>query len=69
MSIITLLSSEHVFICIFFGCIRVNTEYERLWERLGFTKAGLIPKAGRLKKRGGEGEEFVDAWVYYKSFV
>lgn len=40
----------------------------RLWEALGFTKAGLIPNAGHLKKEGG-GEEYVDAIVFYKSFV
>ncbi|KAG6837078.1 hypothetical protein H0H93_015346 [Arthromyces matolae] len=40
-----------------------------LWERLNFTKAGLIPRAGRLKQRDGEGEEYVDAYVFYKSFV
>ena len=40
----------------------------RLWEALGFTKAGLIPNAGRLKKEGG-GEEYVDALVFYKSLV
>ena len=40
----------------------------RLWESLGFIKAGLIPGAGRLKKDGG-GEEYVDALVFYKSFV
>lgn len=32
-------------------------------------KAGLIPNAGRLKKEGGGGEEYVDALVFYKSFV
>ncbi|GLB37740.1 putative acetyltransferase (GNAT) family protein [Lyophyllum shimeji] len=41
----------------------------KLWERLGFTKAGLIPRAGRLKRRDGQGEEYVDAFVFYKSFV
>ncbi|KAJ7594944.1 hypothetical protein C8J56DRAFT_928050 [Mycena floridula] len=40
----------------------------KLWERLNFTKAGLIPRAGRLKRKDGDGEEFVDAWVFYKSF-
>lgn len=40
----------------------------RLWEALNFTKAGLIPKAGRLKRMDGEGEEYVDAIVFYKSF-
>lgn len=41
---------------------------QRIWERLGFIKAGLIPKAGRLKRVDGPGEEYVDAWVFYKSF-
>jgi hypothetical protein len=40
-----------------------------MWERLGFTKAGLIPRAGRLKRKDGQGEEYVDAWVFYKSFL
>jgi hypothetical protein len=39
-----------------------------LWESLGFAKAGLIPKAGRLKKEGG-GEEYIDAIIFYKSFI
>ena len=41
----------------------------RLWERLGFTKAGRIPRAGRLKRADNNGEEYVDAWVFYKSFI
>ncbi|PPQ98402.1 hypothetical protein CVT24_004081 [Panaeolus cyanescens] len=41
----------------------------RLWEKLGFSKAGLIPKAGRLRTKDGKGEEYVDAWVFYKSFI
>lgn len=41
---------------------------QRLWEKLNFTKAGLIPKAGRLRRSDGPGEEYVDAWVFYKSF-
>lgn len=41
----------------------------RIWESLNFTKAGLIPKAGRLKRADGQGVEWVDAWVFYKSFV
>jgi len=45
-----------------------NVASLRLWETLGFTKAGLIPNAGRLKKEGG-GEEYVDAIVFYKNFV
>ncbi|THH14475.1 hypothetical protein EUX98_g9607 [Antrodiella citrinella] len=45
-----------------------NTASVKLWEALGFTKAGLIPRAGRLRKADGSGEEFVDAWVFYKRF-
>lgn len=41
----------------------------RLWERLGFIKAGCIPRAGRLKRKDGNGEEYWDAWVFYKSFI
>ena len=41
----------------------------RLWEGLGFTKAGRIPRAGRLRTKDGEGEEYIDAWVFYKSFL
>ncbi|KAJ6589822.1 hypothetical protein DFH09DRAFT_1140199 [Mycena vulgaris] len=46
-----------------------NSASVRLWEGLNFKKAGLIPKAGRLRRRDGDGEEYVDAWVFYKSFV
>ncbi|KAF8653337.1 hypothetical protein AX16_004037 [Volvariella volvacea WC 439] len=46
-----------------------NVASVRLWERLNFTKAGLIPRAGRLKRKDGNGEEYVDAWVFYKSFL
>jgi len=45
-----------------------NVASVRLWERLEFVKAGLIPKAGRLKRTDGSGEEYVDAWIIYKSF-
>ncbi|TDL23011.1 hypothetical protein BD410DRAFT_787821 [Rickenella mellea] len=40
----------------------------RLWEQLRFTKTGLIPRAGRLKRTDGQGEEYVDAYVFYKDF-
>ncbi|KAF8178611.1 hypothetical protein K438DRAFT_1726214 [Mycena galopus ATCC 62051] len=46
-----------------------NAASVKLWEGLGFKKAGLIPKAGRLRRKDGNGEEYVDAWVFYKSFV
>lgn len=42
--------------------------FNRLWERLGFVKAGKIPRAGRLRTMDGTGEEYVDAWVFYKEF-
>ncbi|KAG9312121.1 hypothetical protein JVU11DRAFT_7409 [Chiua virens] len=45
-----------------------NVASVRLWEKLGFVKAGLIPKAGRLRRADGPGEEYIDAWVFYKSF-
>ncbi|CCL99223.1 uncharacterized protein FIBRA_01238 [Fibroporia radiculosa] len=45
-----------------------NVASVRLWEALNFTKAGRIPRAGRLKKADGSGEEFVDAWVFYRRF-
>uniref|UniRef100_A0A0G4I973 N-acetyltransferase domain-containing protein n=1 Tax=Chromera velia CCMP2878 TaxID=1169474 RepID=A0A0G4I973_9ALVE len=40
-----------------------NTASMRLWEKLGFKKIGLIPRAGRLKGLG-----FVDAWQYHMEF-
>ena len=40
-----------------------------IWERLGFKRVGLIPAAGRLRKADGSGEEYVDAAVYWRSFV
>ncbi|KAF5348702.1 hypothetical protein D9758_006778 [Tetrapyrgos nigripes] len=52
-----------------FGVLYPSHTLHLLWERLGFTKAGRIPQAGRLKRLDGKGEEYVDAWVIYKSFV
>lgn len=40
-----------------------------MWEKLNFMKAGRIPQAGRLKQKDGNGEEYVDAWIFYKSFL
>lgn len=48
--------------------IATDGTIRRLWEALDFTKAGRIPRAGRLKKVDGSGEEYVDAWVFYKKF-
>ncbi|KAF8583828.1 hypothetical protein K439DRAFT_1390119 [Ramaria rubella] len=47
-----------------------NVASVRIWDRLGFNKVGRLPCAGRLKRRAeeGGGEEYVDAWVMYKSF-
>ncbi|KJA27790.1 hypothetical protein HYPSUDRAFT_34937 [Hypholoma sublateritium FD-334 SS-4] len=53
-----------------FNLVYVNNGASvRLWEKLGFTKAGRIPRAGRLRTGDGQGEEYVDAWVIYRSFV
>lgn len=41
----------------------------KIWDSLGFTRAGLIPRAGRLRRVDGQGEEWVDAVVYYRSLV
>ncbi|KAE8267161.1 hypothetical protein A4X09_0g5178 [Tilletia walkeri] len=49
-----------------------NIASVRIWDNLGFIRAGLIPKAGRLRCEGERGdrgeEEYVDAIVFYKSF-
>ncbi|KAI0079281.1 hypothetical protein K474DRAFT_1705765 [Panus rudis PR-1116 ss-1] len=45
-----------------------NVASVKLWEALNFTKIGRLPRAGRLKKADGEGEEYVDAWIFYKQF-
>lgn len=50
-------------------CLMVIFSYYRIWDALGFTRAGLIPRAGRLRRADGNGEEWVDAIVFYKSFV
>lgn len=44
-----------------------NTASLRIWDSLGFERAGLIPNAGRLKSKtpGGE-DEYTDAVVYYR---
>ncbi|VDC00296.1 unnamed protein product [Peniophora sp. CBMAI 1063] len=41
----------------------------RIWDSLGFQRAGLIPRAGRLRKPDGSGEVWTDAVVFYKSFI
>jgi len=46
-----------------------NVASIRIWERLGFKRVGTIPEAGRLKTSDGNGEEYVDAAVYWKSFL
>ncbi|KAF8806542.1 acyl-CoA N-acyltransferase [Phlegmacium glaucopus] len=53
-----------------FNLVYVNNAASvKLWENLGFTKAGRIPRAGRLRTKDGKGEEYIDAWVFYKSFL
>ena len=52
-----------------FNLVYTNNEASvRLWEKLGFQNVGRIPEAGRLRKMGEDGEEFVDAWVIYGDF-
>ncbi|EIW80625.1 hypothetical protein CONPUDRAFT_57766 [Coniophora puteana RWD-64-598 SS2] len=52
-----------------FNLVYVNNQASlKLWDALGFTRAGRIPNAGRLRTKDGKGEEYVDAWVIYKSF-
>ncbi|KAN0125599.1 hypothetical protein V8E52_000806 [Russula decolorans] len=46
-----------------------NTGSLKIWDSLGFTRAGLIPRAGRLRRPDGNGEEWVDSIIYYRSFV
>jgi RimJ/RimL family protein N-acetyltransferase len=46
-----------------------NVASVKIWERLGFKRVGNIPGAGRLRKSDGSGEEYVDAAVYWKSFI
>ncbi|KAL7425227.1 hypothetical protein Q5752_000915 [Cryptotrichosporon argae] len=46
-----------------------NAASLRLWDKLGFTRVGVIPQAGLLKTGPGGAEEYVDAVVVYKSFV
>ncbi|KAH9855989.1 hypothetical protein C2E23DRAFT_866553 [Lenzites betulinus] len=45
-----------------------NVASVKLWEGLNFEKAGRIPRAGRLRTADGQGEEYVDAWVFYRRF-
>ncbi|ODN82090.1 hypothetical protein L202_02404 [Cryptococcus amylolentus CBS 6039] len=40
-----------------------------LWSKLGFTKIGVIPQAGRLKTGPNGTEQYVDAAIIHKSFV
>ncbi|GAA5864583.1 hypothetical protein JCM3774_005174 [Rhodotorula dairenensis] len=53
-----------------FNLVYVSNEASvRIWDALGFQRAGLIPGAGRLKRKDGQGEEYVDAIVYHKDFT
>lgn len=46
-----------------------NVASIRIWERLGFTKIGLLPAAGLLRTADGAGEEYVDAWIIHRDFA
>jgi ribosomal protein S18 acetylase RimI-like enzyme len=46
-----------------------NVASLKIWDALGFQRAGLVPNAGLLKSLRNDGEdEFVDAVVYHKTF-
>ncbi|EIM19763.1 hypothetical protein E3Q22_03116 [Wallemia mellicola] len=44
-----------------------NIASSRIWDGLGFTRIGIVPKAGRLIDDKGT-EYYDDAIIYYKSF-
>lgn len=46
-----------------------NAASVRIWDALGFQRAGLIPGAGRLRRQDGQGDEYVDAIVFHKDFT
>jgi RimJ/RimL family protein N-acetyltransferase len=53
-----------------------NIASVKIWDSLGFTRAGLVPKAGRLRKARGAGneqdlaeEEYVDAILFWRDFA
>lgn len=46
-----------------------NVASVRIWDALGFTRAGLIPNAGRLRNAAGTDEEYVDAIVFHYDFT
>jgi ribosomal protein S18 acetylase RimI-like enzyme len=53
-----------------FNLVYVDNEASvKLWEKLGFSNVGRIPGAGRLRKKDGDGEEYVDAWVVHGDFA
>ncbi|KZT54042.1 hypothetical protein CALCODRAFT_412476, partial [Calocera cornea HHB12733] len=43
-----------------------NTASLKIWDQLGFTRAGLISRAGWMRRTDGDGEESVDAVVFWK---
>ncbi|GAA5857250.1 hypothetical protein JCM8547_009398 [Rhodosporidiobolus lusitaniae] len=54
-----------------FNLVYVSNEASvRIWDGLGFKRAGLIPGAGKLKSKTPDGEdEYVDAIVFFYDFV
>ncbi|GAA6007252.1 hypothetical protein JCM11491_003063 [Sporobolomyces phaffii] len=46
-----------------------NAASVRIWDALGFKRAGLIPNAGLLRNAEGTGEEYVDAIVFHYDFT
>lgn len=48
--------------------VLISTTITSTWEKFGATKVGIIPRAGRLRRADGSGEEYVDICVLYKDF-
>ncbi|GAA5876171.1 hypothetical protein JCM16303_007044 [Sporobolomyces ruberrimus] len=46
-----------------------NSASVKIWDNLGFKRAGLIPKAGLLRNEEGTGEDYVDAIVFHYDFT
>ncbi|TDL23016.1 hypothetical protein BD410DRAFT_839321 [Rickenella mellea] len=40
----------------------------RLWESLHCTKIARIPRVGRFSRADGQGDEYVDGFMFYKEF-
>lgn len=54
-----------------FNLVYANNQASlRIWDRLGFSRIGVVPEAGLLRRseEEGGGEVYVDAYAVYKKF-